>query len=118
MSVTHHSIWPKIRPYLFVIPYDKDGGHEDPRVRIEFRGVPAMLLHEAMFVQMACVECGRPINPLRRREGDIDRLYYAVACPIGVRTKCSRSASAAAEYERFKAMESNPLLPPAQLSLF
>ena len=117
MSITNTVLWPRIEPYLFVIRYDKDGGHEDPRIRIEFRGLPPRLMADAMFVQMACVECGRPINPLRRREGDVDRLYYAVACQIGVRTACSRSAAAAAEYERFKSMSPEPSL-PVQLALF
>jgi hypothetical protein len=117
VSLTNIPIWPRVEPYLFVIRYDKDGGHEDPRVRIEFRGLPSRLMTDAMFAQMPCVECGRPINPLRRREGDTDRLYYAVACQIGVRTACSRSAAAAAEYERFKGMSPTPSV-VAQLSLF
>lgn len=118
MSITHSEIWDRIKVHLFVIPYDKDGGHEDPRVRIEFRGLARKLLDDAMFVQMPCVACGRPINPLRRREGDVDRLYYAVACQIGVRTSCSRSAAAAAEYDRFKSPASLGAPLPAQLLLF
>lgn len=103
MSITRHEIWPRLLPYLFVIPYDKDGGHEDPRIRIEFRGLPLLLSADAQIVTMPCVHCDRPIFPLRRREGDDhDRLYYAVACPVGQRIACSRSSAAAAEYERFK----------------
>lgn len=103
MSIVDQPIWPRVAAYLFVIEYDRDGGHEDPRIRIELRGLPDQLSFDAQFVQMPCVECARPINPLRRREGDAhDRLYYAPTCQIGVRIACSRSASAAAEYDRFK----------------
>jgi len=117
MSILEHEIWPRIRSYLHVVEYDKDGGHQDPRVRIEFLGIPDQLSIAAQFCQMACVGCGRAINPLRRREGDgHDRLYYAPTCQIGVRIACSRSGAAAAEYERFKACAS--LKPNQQLALF
>lgn len=99
-------LWSRMKPYLFVIPYDKDGGHADPRVRIEFRDLPDHLSHEAQFLVLPCITCQRPSHPLRRREGDgPDRLYYAPACPIGVRVACSRSAPAHEEYERFKSMD-------------
>lgn len=115
VSITNHPMWPRLKSYLFVTRYDRDGGHEDPRIRIELRELPERLMHEAMFVQMACVCCGRPVNPLRRRVGDTDRLYYAPACPIGVRTSCSRSSETTLEYDRFK---SEPASPSTQLSLF
>lgn len=116
MSITHHDIWKRIEPYLHVVAYDKDGGHQDPRIRIEFLGVPFPLSIEAQFVHMPCVVCGRPIYPLRRREGDaFDRLYYAVTCQIGVRIACSRSTLAAEEYERFKTLAEKR--PSPQLSL-
>ena len=113
-----HEIWPRLKPYLFVIPYDKQGGHEDPRVRIEFRDLPDHLSFHAQHLPMPCVTCKRPCFPLRRREGDgHDRLYYAPACPVGVRAACSRSAPAHEEYERFKAMDWAQGK-TAQLSLF
>ena len=112
-----HELWPRLEPYLFVIPYDKDGGHEDPRIRIELRDLPDRLSQEAQFASMACVACARPIHFLRRREGDgLDRLYYAPACSIAVRVSCSRTAAAAAEYDRFKAFPARPTT--TQLSLF
>jgi hypothetical protein len=99
-------LWSRLKPYLFVIPYDKDGGHQDPRVRSEFRDVPDHFSAELQMYAMPCVTCARPVYPLRRREGDgPDRLYYAPACPVGVRAACSRSSPAHEEYERFKAMD-------------
>lgn len=117
-SVIGSAMWFRLQPHLFVIRYDRDGGHEDPRVRIEFRDLPDPLSREAQFMVMACVTCKRPIYPLRRREGDgHDRLYYAPACPVGTRASCSRSAPAHEEYERFKTLQpSGPR--SAQLSLF
>jgi hypothetical protein len=106
MSIVMSPVWSRLKPYLFVIRYDKDGGHDDPRIRIEFRDLPDPLSHEVQFFAMPCVVCLRPIYPLRRREGDgPDRLYYAPACPVGVRAACSRSAPAHLEYERFKGMD-------------
>lgn len=118
MSITDLPIWSKLVAYLQVERYDRDGGHANPRIRIEFRDVPAPLMKDAMFTQTACCTCGRPVNPFRRREGDHDRLYLAPACPIGIRIACSRGAAAAAVYEeigeRWKVIEQNP----TQLPLF
>lgn len=116
MSITNTPLWPRLQPYLFVIRYDKDGGHDDPRIRIEFRDLPDPLSREAAFMAMPCVTCGRPIYPLRRREGDsFSRLYYAPTCQPALRVRCSRSASARIEYESFKEQVSRP---PVQLMLF
>lgn len=118
MSITHAPIWSRISEYLVIEVYDKDGGHDDPRIRIEFRELPQALAVEAAFVQMACVACGRPIHPLRRREGDgWDRLYYAPCCPVTTRAACSRGASAHAEYVRFKVLGAAPER-AKQLTLF
>ncbi len=115
MSITHDPIWDRIKGYLLLDRYDKDGGHEDPRIRIGFVDLPQRLSQEAQFVRMPCVACGRPIHPLRRREGDgWDRLYYAPACPVTTRPACSRGAAAHAEYERFKGLGG----PATQLALF
>lgn len=116
MSIDRLPIWIRIRPYLFVIKYDKDGGHDDPRIRIEFRELPDALSSESQLVTMPCVVCTRAIFPLRRRIGDdLSRLYYAPCCPVGTRSACSRSAAARDEYERFK---EQPSRPDSQLSLF
>ncbi len=119
MSITIHPIWYRIRPYLTVDRYDRDGGHEDPRIRIGFSGMPTQLGVEAAYIQMPCVEpsCQRPINPLRRREGDDwSRLYYAPCCPVTTRASCSRGGAAADEYNRFK--DGKVAEPSGQLTMF
>lgn len=106
VSIVFLPIWERLKNYLHVVPCAKDGGHEDPRIRIEFLDVPDPLSHEAVFITMPCVTCGRPNHPLRRREGDDwSRLYYAPSCPLTTRMACSRSRAAELEYERFKGVE-------------
>lgn len=116
VSILSHPIWPRIANHLKVTEYDRDGGHDEPRHRIEFLSLPEALGREAAFVQMPCVCCKRPVNPLRRREGDgWDRLYYAPCCALGVRIACSRGAEARDEYEKFIAGDRRT---EKQLSLF
>jgi hypothetical protein len=118
VSIVFEPVWNRIKEYLHVVPYDKDGGHPDPRIRIEFLDLPDKLGREVECVTMKCVACQRPIHPLRRREGDgYDRLYYACCCPTAIHPACSRSRSAALEYERFKSLKVASM-PPRQLSLF
>lgn len=119
VSIVFEPIWKKISPYLLVDTYDKDGGHEDPRIRIGFVDLPESLGRDLAFYTMACVACGRPNHPLRRREGDDwSRLYYAPTCPLAVRVACSRGRSAELEYERFKGLPSGRTPNAAQLTLF
>lgn len=118
MSILSHAMWRRLEGYLQIEIYDRDGGHADPRIRIEFRDVPPALMHEAMFVQVECVACARPINPFRRREGDSDRLYYACACPVTVRAACSRGTAAADAYEAIKERGKLLAATPNQLALF
>lgn len=118
VSIVFSSVWSRIEPHLVVEIYDKDGGHHDPRIRIGFSDLPEAFGRELAFLEMACVTCGRPIHPLRRREGDDwSRLFYAPTCPLAVRINCSRSRAAHLEYERFKGIERSPHV-RAQLSLF
>lgn len=118
MSILLHPIWQSLSRYLVVEKYDRDGGHEDPRIRIELRDMPLEVGRIASFSQMACVVCGRPIHPLRRREGhELSQLYYAPTCLIGVRIACSRSSKARAEYDRFKLVGKMIEAAPRQLVL-
>lgn len=104
-SIIFHPLWKKLEPYLHVVEYDKDGGHKEPRIRIEFLDLPEKWSRELVMIEMLCVTCQRPIHPLRRRIGDDwDRLYYAPCCPVDARSACSRSRAAALEYERFKGL--------------
>lgn len=112
--------WTDLKPYLHIVECARDGGVDEPRIRIEFLGLPERLMRELVGVTMPCVACERPNFPLRRREGDawdMGRLYYAPACPIAVRMGCSRGRAAELEYERFKGLERDPR-PVAQLPLF
>lgn len=118
VSIVHEPIWPTISPFLHVVEYDRDGGHRDPRIRIDFLHVPEALARELVMYTMRCVHCGRPNHPLRRREGDDwDRLYYAPACALAIRVACSRGRAVELEYERFKALGMAPRA-TAQLALF
>jgi hypothetical protein len=120
ISIVFDPIWKRIASYLHIVECAQDGGVDDPRIRIEFLYVPEPLMRELVAVQMPCVACERPNNPLRRREGDawdMGRLYYAPACPITVRMACSRGRAAELEYERFKGTQVQ-MRPPAQLALF
>ena len=120
MSVVFAPFWDALRHHLACEIYDKDGGHVDPRIRIEFRDVPVALAEIVRMWTMPCVTCDRPIFPLRRREGSTwENLYYAPSCPIGIRTACARSAPAREEYERFKDLwAQHPRPKSPQLSLF
>lgn len=118
LSIIHEPIWPRLEPYLHVVQCAKDGGLDEPRIRIEFLHLPERLAREVVMYLMPCVHCQRPNHPLRRREGDDwDRLYYAPACPLAIRVACSRGRAAELEYERFKGVAAGPR-PTAQLSLF
>ena len=117
-SIVFHPVWDRLQTFLVIDIYDKDGGHQDPRIRIGFDDLPERFGRELAFLTMPCVSCGRPIHPLRRRDGDgFDRLYYAPTCELRVRISCSRTRAAELEYERFKGLRSNPR-PTAQLELF
>lgn len=119
VSIVHESIWGRISQYLHIVECARDGGVDEPRIRIEFLHLPESLMRELVRYEMPCVACERPNHPLRRREGDawdMGRLYYAPACPIAVRIACSRGRAAELEYERFKGISVER--PTAQLALF
>lgn len=121
VSLVFEPIWEEISTHLHVVECAPDGGHEDPRIRIEFLGLSERQMRELVRLEMPCVHCERPNHPLRRREGDawdMGRLYYAPACPITVRIACSRGRAAELEYERFKSFVGKSLRPVVQMSLF
>jgi len=116
-SIVFLPIWDRLRQYLKIDIYDKDGGHVDPRIRIGFDDLPEAFGRELAFVEMPCVSCGRPNHPLRRREGDDwTRLFYAPTCPLAVRIACSRTRAAELEYCRFKGIDTHRETP--QLEMF
>lgn len=119
-SLIFHPSWERLQQHLHVVEYDKDGGHKEPRIRIDFLGLPEKWSRELVMLEMMCVACQRPIHPLRRRLGDDwDRLYYAPACPLEKRAGCSRSRAAALEYERFKGISDKVVpRPTGQMEMF
>jgi hypothetical protein len=111
-----HPFWPKVQPFLHIEQYDRDGGHEDPRIRIEFKEVPPDVREQALALEMRCVACGELMHPLRQRKvGLPGSLYYAPSCPLEVRVACSRGQAAADVYRRFK---DAPVPPDRQLTMF
>lgn len=119
ISIIFTSVWNDLEPYLHVVECARDGGLDEPRIRIDFLAVPEALARELVMFVMPCVACLRPNFPIRHRVGDLwDRLYYGPTCALTTRMACSRGRAAELEYERFKAVADRPRLPPAQLSLF
>lgn len=109
--------WERLKPYLLIDSYDRDGSAVEPRIRIGFVDLPDALGREMSFVTMACVACGAANHPLRKRVGDgFDRLYYAPACPVAVRPACSKGRAANLEYQRFMGLGNTK--PATQLALF
>lgn len=108
--------WERLKPYLVIDLYDRDGSAREPRIRIGFDDMPDSLGREMAMLIMPCVTCQRPNHPLRRREGDPwSRLYYGPCCPVAQRPACSKGRAASLEYERFKGVEAKR--PSQQLSL-
>jgi hypothetical protein len=100
-----HPLWPLIRPWVKIQTYDRDGGHADPRHRIEldapdndaFRAV-------VLAVTVPCVACGAVIHPIRSRAADTHgNLYIAVTCPLNVRMGCARGGAASDAYDQIVA---------------
>ena len=119
ISIIFEPVWSKVEPYLHVVECARDGGLDEPRIRIEFLDVPEQLARELVMHRMPCVACQCPNHPLRHRIGDLwDRLYYAPTCPLTTRMACSRGRAAELEYERFKGIAGGPPRLVAQLSLF
>jgi hypothetical protein len=121
ISIARTEVWKEISQYLHIVECAQDGGVDEPRIRIEFLGMPESLMRRMVNVSMPCVACERPNFPLRRREGDAwdqGRLYYAPCCPISIRIACSRGRAAELEYERFRGMIGKEVRPQNQLSLF
>lgn len=104
MSIRAHSLWPEIRREVKVELYAPDGGHKNPRFRLEFnKGIPWATKRRWMAITVACIECGREIHPVRARRncGEVERtgcLYIAAACPLDVRLGCSRGSAVHEEY--------------------
>lgn len=101
-ALFHSSPWQYLLPHLKIQTYDRDGSARNPRKRIELDSISAgmELVREALELQVACVSCGAPHHPFRRRKGKghSDTIYLAVACSPRVKAACSRGKAASAAY--------------------
>jgi len=102
-------------PFIVVEQYSRDGGHENPRNRIELRAPPDVQERALAFVT-GCSACGNPIHPFRLRRGQNLRgpttggVYFASACTLDASIRCSRTNAAADEYIRI--IDAVRALPP------
>lgn len=103
MSLVDSKIFPLVRPYLRVEVYTRDGGAANPRVRIEVRGAPPVVVACLLAHTEPCVACGAKMHPFRARKAPAKRgtatgLYFAAACPLSCNIGCSRGEAAKLEY--------------------
>lgn len=94
-----HPLFPLLKPFVRIELYARDGGHKNPRFRINFNTMPPELRQAASIMHVPCVACGKPINPVRvHARGS----YFAGTCPLAVNIACSRSQAARVEYQRVR----------------
>lgn len=105
MSLLDHENWKDVRGWLNIQVYDRDGGHKNPRIRIELAdSAPLEIKRIALAITMPCVNCGSTIRPFRARhppkrgEEVARHVYFAAACPLEINVGCSRGAAARDEY--------------------
>lgn len=110
-QLSNHALWPELEPYLKIEVCAQDGKTR-PRVRIEWRAMPAELHARAVAAQMPCVSCGGLIHFVRSRHaankrGTARHSYYAPCCPLKVNVGCSRGAAATREYSAVRAEQAS-----------
>ena len=112
-------------PFIVIEDYSRDGGHENPRHRIELRA-PLEVQDQAVDFMTGCAACGTPIRPFRQRNGvnlrgpSTGGVYFASACDLQTNIGCSRTQAAADEYLRIIAAVRalpTPPVPPSTLDL-
>ncbi len=110
MTITKTKLFEELRPFFHIEVYDKDGSTRTPRIRIEFRSMPAELKARALAFTMPCVACGEAIHPVRgraapKKRGTPDQnLYYAPSCTLAASIGCSRGGAARDEYALIKSI--------------
>jgi hypothetical protein len=98
VSILAHPDWPILRPYLRIERYGRDTGRHGARVRLEVdRPADGILVRRILGIRMPCVGCGRPISPVRCRQG-LNHMYYAPTCALDVTYRCARGRAAREEY--------------------
>lgn len=104
MSLIKHPMWPQIAPFVKIEIYAPDGGHANPRFRLEFvKEITQQQKKEWVAITVPCVKCGNSIHPIRERKPgerapEIGHIYIAPCCPLNVSVGCSRGNSAHLEY--------------------
>lgn len=100
------ALFDAVRPWIVIEDYSRDGGHENPRHRIEVANdTPPHVRAILLALTAGCVACGARVHPFRERNGGSSRggaashVYYACACPLAERIGCSRGKSARDDYE-------------------
>lgn len=101
----HADLFNAVAPHIRIEIYARDGGHLNPRKRIELDAgnLSSELRRRVLAFTMPCVACGRTINPFRVRaatskRGGSNHVYFAAACPLHVEVGCSRGLAARNEY--------------------
>lgn len=99
MSIIDAPFWPELRKHIRLEAYDRDGGHENPRHRINVK-LPADIktTEELLAVTWPCAACGDAIKPVRLSSGWSS--YLAVTCRLEKNLACARNPAAHHEYER------------------
>lgn len=99
MSIRFHPKYLEILPFIKIEIYAPDGGHKNPRFRLEFKETTSQQRKEWVALTCPCVNCGSQIHPIReRRSGRGGHIYLAPCCPLNQNTGCSRGGKAHAEY--------------------
>jgi hypothetical protein len=104
-GVTDHELFPVLVPYFNIEVYDRDGGHPNPRKRIELKDrlMSDELVEWTLSAVVQCVRCGKEMHPFRARKPGLrgtrpSHIYCAVACPLNTNMACARGPEARQAY--------------------
>ena len=87
MSFVDTPLFQELKPWLVAPPYDRDGGHKNPRRRVDLKdSTPRALKNKALKHRSPCPRCKRPIQRFRHRFDTkkkkwTDHIYLAATCP-------------------------------------
>jgi hypothetical protein len=116
MTIDRHPLWPDLQPLVRVSTYDRDGGHQHPRHRMEVRHAAPTLREQLLQMEVECAACGRMMRPVRSRQDG--STFLNVACELQHKLGCARSGASHREYERLVALVLNAPPTPTPADLF
>lgn len=96
--ITRHPLWNKLRPYVVVQIYSRDGIVK-PRFRLWLKGTPQPILVEVLNMTMPCCACGEEIHPVRC---GLYGIYIAGSCELKKKIVCSRHDNVSLMYQEVK----------------